>query len=223
MYKTRSILSSVVIVVLMLMACKGKSEEKKEKEVKKSELKVYTRFKGNYNSFNDMPDKHLSAAVAKGIVPMEDRSDTAEYKDMVRLPMELSLFKIDKLTHSVPHLVKDASQLLAQIGMNFRDSLHSKKLPLYKPIVTSITRTHADVTSLSRRNGNASDNSAHTYGTTFDISWRRFEKVAPQNSEDISPDRLKLILAQVLHDLRERERCYIVHERKQACFHITVR
>lgn len=210
------------MLALSIFACKNKDKEAEKTE--ESIPKVYTRFRGDYKTFNDMPEKHLSAAMAKGITPMINREDTAKHvKDMVRLPMELNLYKIDKLTHSVPYLVPDASALLIQICANFRDSLKSKKLPYYKPIITSITRTQEDVTGLTKRNRNASDNSAHTYGTTFDISWKRFQKIGVSGTNDVCVDKLKLILAQVLHDLRERDKCYIVHERKQACFHITVR
>lgn len=210
------------MLVLMLFACKEKAEEPKPEE--EGVQKVYSRFRGDYKTFNDMPDKHLAAATAKGITPMTNRADTAKHaQDMVRLPMELDLYKIDKLTHSVPYLVPDASALLVQICANFRDSLKSKRLPYYKPIITSITRTQDDVSGLTKRNHNASDNSAHTYGTTFDISWKRFQKIGVSGKNDVSVDKLKLVLAQVLHNLRERDKCYIVHERKQACFHITVR
>lgn len=32
-----------------------------------------------------------------------------------------------------------------------------------------------------------------------------------------------MVLAMVLRDLKREERCYVKHERKQGCFHITVR
>lgn len=203
-------------------SCKGKKEE--SHSIENADTKTYTRFRGAYKSFNDMPELHLEAAQRKGIEPMTERGDTAKFlSEMVRLPMELDLYKIDKLTHSVPYLVDDASKLLVLISSNFRDSLVRKKLPIYKLVVTSVTRSLDDVASLTKRNGNASHNSAHCYGTTFDISWKRFLKRGPEGTNDVSTDRLKLILGEVLHDLRERDMCYVVHEKKQACFHITVR
>ncbi|MBQ2002670.1 MAG: hypothetical protein II240_05185 [Bacteroidaceae bacterium] len=36
-------------------------------------------------------------------------------------------------------------------------------------------------------------------------------------------ERMKKILAQVLLDLRMQGKCYVKHERMQACFHLTVR
>lgn len=217
------ILLFLSVFFFLFGACKGKKEEFPSVD-NNIDTPTYTRFRGAYKMFNDMPELHLEAAQRKGIVPMTERGDTAKFlSEMVRLPMELDLYKIDKLTHSVPYLVTDASKLLVQISSNFRDSLISKKLPVYKLVVTSVTRSLDDVASLTKRNGNASHNSAHCYGTTFDISWKRFQKRGPEGTNDVSTDRLKLILGEVLHDLRQRDLCYVVHEKKQACFHITVR
>ncbi len=96
-------------------------------------------------------------------------------------------------------------------------------MPLYKLIVTSVTRTNDDVKGLSQRNRNASENSVHRYATTFDIAWTRFDKVDHTDERTRDDGQLKAVLGQVLHDLRQRDRCYIKHERKQSCFHITVR
>ncbi|MDR2955606.1 MAG: DUF5715 family protein [Prevotella sp.] len=207
--------------ILSLLSCGSK--EKSESEP--IEPKRYTRFDGKYSTtFNDLPDLHIEAATANGVGPLETRADTALYEDrLVRIPSELEIYKVDKLKHSMPFLVPKAAILLSDICLNFRDSLISKKLPLYKPIVTSITRTNDDVTNLSKRNRNASENSVHRYATTFDIAWTRFEKANTSDARTLDDGRLKAVLGQVLHDLRQRDRCYIKHERKQACFHITVR
>lgn len=210
-----------IISIIILCASCGESKDNTEPVVQ--EKPKYKRFR-SYNDFKDKPELHMAAARKKGITPMEDRADTVKcINKMVRMPMELDLYKMDKLTHSIPFLVEDASGLLVRIGMNFRDSLYSKKLPPYKLIVTSVTRTKADIKSLGKRNINASENSVHCYGTTFDISWKRFGKIGPKGEDDVAAERLKYILGEVLHDLRERGRCYVVHEKKQACFHITVR
>ena len=36
-------------------------------------------------------------------------------------------------------------------------------------------------------------------------------------------EKLKMVLSEVLYDLRQREMCYIKYEKKQGCFHLTVR
>jgi hypothetical protein len=212
-----------VSLILAFSCSSGESIDKQEEAAKKE--KKYTRFSGNYNkSFNDLHDLHIEVAKKNGVGPLVTRADTLKYaKKLIRIPDELDVYKIDELKHSVPFLTKDAAVLLTDICVNFRDSLISKDMPLYKPIITSITRTDDDVKGLTRRNVNASDNSAHRYGTTFDISWVRYEKMNPTDERTRHDGQLKLVLGQVLYDLRERDRCYIKHERKQACFHITVR
>lgn len=214
----------LILGFLAVSAC-GSDGNNNKKEKIDVEPKKYTRFNGNYNkTFDDLPDLHIEAANENGIGPLEARADTALYMDkLVKIPSELDIYKVDKLTHSMPYLVPKAASLLSDIALNFRDSLISKKMPLYKPIVTSILRTNDDVKGLARRNGNASDNSVHRYGTTFDIAWTRFDKVNSSDARTLDDGRLKAVLGQVLHDLRERDRCYIKHERKQSCFHITVR
>ena len=39
----------------------------------------------------------------------------------------------------------------------------------------------------------------------------------------LTEKRLKLVLAEVLRDLRKSDKCYIKYELKQGCFHITAR
>lgn len=171
-----------------------------------------------------MPDLHTQAATANGVGPFISRDDTAKYKKkIVKLESETKLYRIDKLTHSIPFLVPKAVDLLTDICTNFRDSLVNKDMPLYKPIITSITRTRDDIKKLSKRNINASENSVHQYATTVDIAWTRFDKVDKKDERTRDDGQLKAVLGQVLHDLRQDGRCYIKHERKQSCFHITVR
>ena len=83
-----------------------------------------------------------------------------------------------------------------------------------------------DVKRLGQRNVNASKNSAHVYGTTFDITYKRFFKVEDPDGrpmQDVRADTLKLVLSEVLRDLKKKDMCYVKYELKQACFHITAR
>ncbi len=226
MSKLKSILFISLTLIVVFFGCGNKNKSSQTNHSAPSVAKVReAKFLGNYNrEFNDMHNLHITSAVKNGITPLETRADTVDQMNMlVRLPDELPLYRQYNITHSIPYLVPSAAKLFMDIAQNFRDSLYSKKMPIHKLYLTSITRTDDDIKSLTKRNINASDNSAHRYGTTFDISWKRFDKVDLHNSEEISPDRLKLVLAQVLFDLKNDEKCYIKHERRQACFHITVR
>ena len=178
--------------------------------------------------FNDMNDTHLAAAQQIGIRPLSTRAGIPGASRKLHLICGNMGFWapepyiVDRLTHSSPYLVKEAADLLYEIGVNFQDSLRNKHLPEYRIVVTSVLRTDADVKSLSRRNINASKRSVHCYGTTFDISYKRFVKV-DKDSADARDVDLIAVLGEVLRDLKKAGRCYVKYEVKQACFHITAR
>lgn len=177
-------------------------------------------------TFGDLNEVHLNVAQAIGITPIASRKEAEHMKEKLQHIETNDLYVVDSLTHSIPYLIKGAAQLLDTIGTNFLDSLTAKGLNPNKIIVTSVLRTEDDVKRLRRCNGNASANSAHFYGTTFDVSWKRFKKVEDEDGrplQDVSSDTLKLVLSEVLRDLRKADKCYIKYELKQGCFHITTR
>lgn len=177
-------------------------------------------------SFPDLNDAHLAVAQSIGIQPLANREEAEGMKEQLTHIVNNPFYAIDSLTHSIPYLVPRASVLLDTIGANFLDSLRSKGLNPNQIVITSVLRTKDDVKRLRRRNGNASENSAHFYGATFDVSWKRFQKVEDEDGrplQDVSSDTLKLVLSEVLRDLREAKKCYIKYELKQGCFHITTR
>lgn len=177
-------------------------------------------------SFGDLNDVQLKAAHTWGITPLASREEAENMDGKLVHIIDNEFYAVDSLTHSIPYLVPRASALLDTIGANFLDSLTAKGLNPNKIIVTSVLRTENDVKRLRRRNGNASKNSCHFYGTTFDVSWKRFKKVEDEEGrplQDVSADTLKLVLAEVLRDVRKADKCYIKYELKQGCFHITTR
>ena len=177
-------------------------------------------------SFGDLNDCQLKAAKKIGITPMQTRSEVEQWRGLLVGISPCPAYDIDSLTHSVPYLVPQAVALLETIGENFQDSLLQKGLNPNKIIVTSVTRTIEDVKRLRRTNINSSLKSCHFYGTTFDISWKRFRKMEDPEGrplEDVRWETLKLVLSEVLRDLRKAEYCFIKYELKQGCFHITAR
>ena len=177
--------------------------------------------------FNDMNDVQLNVAQAIGVPPVKDREEAEKMKDKLVILEDCDLYEIRELTHSIPYLVPSAKDLLDLIGRNFQDSLAAKGLNPNRLVVTSVLRTEADVTRLRRRNQNASENSTHRYGTTFDLSYWHYVKVPELRGrpyEDVPPEYLRATLSQVLRDIHDMPGlCYIKYERKQSCFHITVR
>lgn len=177
--------------------------------------------------FNDQNDVQLEMAQAIGVPPVADREAAEKQKSrLVRLE-DTDTYEVDSLTHSIPYLIPEAKELLDQIGRVFQDSLQSKGLNPYKLVVTSVLRTEEDVSRLRKRNINASENSTHRYGTTFDLSYWRYVKIPELRGrpyEDVPPEYLRATLSQVLKDFHDAgDRCYIKYEKKQNCFHITVR
>ncbi|MCD7977181.1 MAG: DUF5715 family protein [Tannerellaceae bacterium] len=190
---------------------------------KRGELKRIW-YNGSYNrDFNDLNELHLTAAKKLGIEPVSSREEAEHASKKMKEIKTGKYYEVEKLTHSIPYLVPEAAKLLEDIGKNFQDTLYNHNASLYKVKVTSVTRTVDDIKGLRKTNINSSENSAHLFGTTFDISWVRYTKIDEKDTLDIDSERLKMVLAMVLRDLQKEERCYVKHERKQGCFHITVR
>ena len=186
---------------------------------KRGELKTIW-YNGSYNrDFNDLNDVQLAVAQKIGIEPISNREDAEHASKKMQEIKTGDYYEVEELKHSIPYLIPEAATLLEDIGRNFQDSLYNLNASLYKIKVTSVTRTVDDVKKLGKRNYNASMNSAHRYGTTFDVSWVRYTKINEKDTLNIDNDRLKMVLG----DLKRADRCYIKHERKQGCFHITVR
>lgn len=181
----------------------------------------------NYaKAFPDLNDVQLEAANKYGVRPVIDREEAESRKaDLVYVGAS-PYFYVERLRSSIPYLVPRAAVLLHDIGVNFFDSLQVKGIPLHKFIVTSVMRSKMDIEKLRGRNGNATQNSCHQYGTTFDIGYNRYKIVqSPEESERraVRNDTLKWVLSEVLNDLRKADRCYVKYEVQQGCFHITVR
>lgn len=173
-------------------------------------------------TFVDLNDLQLETAQVLGIPPLATRAELEDLGDkLVNISELRHVSLLEPMTHSVPYLVPRAARLLEHIAESFRDSLILKGLSPRHLVVTSVLRSEEDIQRLRKGNGNASANSTHRYGTTVDISWKRFRDAT--TGEDLNDERYKMVLAEVLRDYRELGACYVVYERRQACFHLTAR
>ncbi len=177
------------------------------------------------NTFPDQQDVQIVAAGRHGVAPVQNREEAEHSKGKLVYVGSNPFFYVDKLNNSIPYLVPRASVLLQDIGRAYFDSLQIKGIPLHKIIVTSILRTKDDVSKLRTRNGNATENSCHLYGTTFDVCYNRYKQIQTEKQprRQVQNDTLKWVFCEVLRDFREKNRCYIKYEVHQGCFHITVR
>lgn len=174
----------------------------------------------NYKvAFPDSQSVQIIAANRWGVRPVQNREDAEARKKELVYVGESPYYHVDRLRSSIPYLVPRAATLLQDIGQAFYDSLFVKGVPMNQLIVTSVLRTKDDIARLQRHNGNATDNSCHLYGTTFDICYNRYHPVG----REVRNDTLKWVLSEVLRDMRQQDRCYIKYEVKQGCFHMTVR
>lgn len=173
-----------------------------------------------YEVFNDSNKYQFAHAEKMGIVPITDLHSSYHTSRPIVQIVDTENYMVDSLTHSLPFLVPEAAKLLSDIGEAFRDTLTAKKISRVRPVITSLLRTPASVSSLRRVNRNATDSSAHQYATTFDISYIRF--ASPTSRDIVREIGLKEALAEVLYDLRASNRCMVKHEVKSSCFHVTV-
>ena len=182
---------------------------------------------GSYlEAFPDTNAVQLVAAQQWGVKPVANRADAEARKKELVYVASSPYYHVDPLRQSIPYMVPRAAVLLQDIGQAFFDSLYIKGVPLHRLIVTSVLRTQEDVARLRRFNGNATENSCHLYGTTFDICYNRYETVEPPEGprrRAVGSDTLKYVLSEVLRDMRQQGRCFIKYEVKQGCFHMTVR
>lgn len=173
-------------------------------------------------TFCDLNDVQLATAEVLGIPPLNTRAELEGLRtELVDISDIEHTALLQPMVHSVPLLVPRAARLLEHIARSFRDALVQKGLEPHALVVTSVLRSEEDIRKLRKSNGNASANSCHRYGTTFDVSWKRFRNSS--TGEDVYDDRFKQVLAEVLHDYRQLGACYVVYERRQACFHLTAR
>lgn len=176
--------------------------------------------------FPDSNDVQLIAANRWGVTPVKNRADAEQRKKELVYICSNPYYHVDPLNSSIPYLVPRAAVLLQDIGRAFYDSLYVKGVPFHQLIVTSVLRSQADVQRLRRYNTNATENSCHLYGTTFDICYNRYKTVEDPDGPArrmVRNDTLKWVLSEVLRDMHNQQRCYIKYEVKQGCFHLTVR
>lgn len=138
------------------------------------EIIYYTKLMSYGKVFDDINEVHLEKAKAVGLSRVPEKRDDLDPARLVKVE-NTDYLEIDELRHSVPYLTPGAARELNRIAKAFHDSLARKQFPIYKLVCTSILRTEEDVDRLRRSgNPNASDNSSHCYGTTFDISHSRY-------------------------------------------------
>ena len=136
-----------------------------------------------------------------------------------------SVYVVDSLFHSYAFLTPDAKVLLDDIGVLFQAKLVNTNLRNSRILVTSLLRTEKTIKRLMKRNRNSLRISSHLHGTTFDLAHNEFipEFGVSKIFTQAEIDYLKEILAETLFELRDKDRCFVTYEYRQACFHVVNR
>jgi hypothetical protein len=169
----------------------------------------------------------------------------AEAGRLVRLPDTTQHWILRDLDYSVPYVTPDAHEMLIEIGERFHARLDSAGVPRYRIDITSVLRTPEKQAELRRRNSNASRvESAHEFGTTVDLAYRRFAPPAGPLPLEPHPSlaqaarllcdsivvetgrlrgaELQAVLGRVLREMQEEGKVLVRMERRQTVYHITV-
>jgi hypothetical protein len=180
--------------------------------------------------FRDLNEVHLRYARMYGISPIASKKVfeqkvkvlTDENK-LVRIS-DTKYYSINNLSHSHPYLVPRAKKILDLIGERFRKKLRENNLDDYQYRITSLLRTQESQRLLSFSNVNAASKSAHLYGTTFDITYRSLSKKSFFGIKRAVHDGAAIrLLSETIRELQQERRLLVITERKEACFHITIR
>jgi len=173
---------------------------------------------------NDRIVEYSDRARSKGIEKCSDANEIGKRLSARQLVMVKSCryYKVESMTHSYPCLTRESRNLLDEIGNRFRKKVEKEGFKGSKFIITSMTRTSENTGKLGKTNINASENSPHLYGNAFDISYARF-LFKKFNVTECDKWYMKEALAEVIHELKEENKCWATYERQQGCFHVVSR
>jgi|GEM_PF-4697913 len=133
-----------------------------------------------------------------------------------------SMLVVSPMRHSRPVLHLAALEILDEIAVRFQTELQKKGLSRYRIVLTSGTRSRQSQATLQKVNSNAASETAHWYGYTFDIAYNVFIKRYFWEPDVPAPVLVKT-LDSVLRTMRSENKIWVLGEKRQACFHITVR
>jgi hypothetical protein len=182
----------------------------------------------------------IARAQQLGIHQPIDLDAAVAHHVLIQLPDSTAYWSLHNLNFSVPYVTPSAHAMITQIAQRFQAQLDSLHVPRFRLVITSALRTSDKQAALRRVNSNASKvESAHEFGTTVDIAYRRF--AAPLNAAPINADtvrqladsllvktaglraaELQAVLGRVIAQMRSEGKLMVMMERKQTVYHITV-
>ena len=210
------------------------STDKMLRHVRGLSIMERMRLRGDANA------TQIARAQQLGIHQPIDFDAAVAHRVLVELPDSTDYWSLHNLNFSVPYVTPSAQAMIIEIAQRFQKQLDSLHVPRFRLVITSALRTSEKQAALRRVNSNASKvESAHEFGTTVDIAYRRF--APPLNSAPIDADtvraladsvlvktaglrsaELQAVLGRVIEQMREEGKLMVMMERKQTVYHITV-
>ena len=216
-----SLFTISIIALSVLLKSEAPNKIKTEPQISERPdvLNIYeepiTLVTGKGKPKQDYYRNHVSSAQASGVGILDDSTsimDLVLSQDLIAVKPGKG-YEIDEITHSYAYLTPDALRVLRKLGASFYEESNNSFFT-----VTSLTRTEAMQKKLRKRNRNATKNeSSHCYGVSFDISYIRYNGERNWNLE------LRNKLEGILATMQKNGEIYVLKERNQSCFHITVR
>lgn len=193
----------------------------------------------------DVNAVQIARARQLGVTPGLPVAQLAAQGRLVELHDSTEHWVLRDLKFSVPYATPSAQAMLLEIGRRFHTALDSAQAPRFRIEITSVLRTPEKQAELRRRNSNASRiESAHEFGTTVDLAYRRWAPPEPAGplAEAYSRDwraamlydslmskmardrgaELQALLGRVLAAMQNEGKLMVRMERRQTVFHITV-
>lgn len=191
---------------------------------------------------HDVNERQLQRARLLGVRPGTTVAQAVGAGRLVALADTTPLWTVRELDFSEPFLTPAAEAMLFEVARRFQHRLDSLGVPHIRLDITSVLRTPEKQAELRRRNANASRvESAHEFGTTLDIAYRRYappgqypaalgshpEVRLLADSMMIELARLRgaelqAVLGRVLLELQHEGKLLVMMERRQTVYHITV-
>jgi hypothetical protein len=196
----------------------------------------------------DVNAVQTATARRMGIARGADPERLLESGRLVQLADTTRYWVVRDLTHSDPYVTPDTERMLHELGERFHAALDSLNLPRYRMEVTSVLRSPKHQARLRRTNPNAASGvSAHEFGTTVDVAYRRFSP--PAGSADdllarahpsqrhallalhdslvaenarLRGTEMQAVLGRVVRQMREEGKLQVMMERQQTVYHMTV-
>ncbi len=217
----KSILYLIGAFLLLVFLSKLSCSTQETQTTKQSHREVYASSYKRCRVLQDINPLHLKAAKSLNNKPFTDENLMQRQAFIVKVS-SCENYYLARMTASDPYLLTRAKKLLDDIAEDFAKEVKKKTGRTYKLRITSLLRTVEAQKRLTRRNVNAANISAHCYGTTFDISWVRYRECG-RKGKALNPYKLRQILTKILISYKKNKRCYVIQEKRQACFHITLR